>query len=224
MSRVGAHSESRRPDPPGDRERVEQAVRDLRAGTDVSKRADFLFHRFSGPLERQFIRWGVDLEEAHDLSQEAFKRIFQSVESFQGGPRLFESWVAWMWQIARTTWLRSERSKRALKRPQNPRPLDDLAERVQAAGRPPGPLDQVLNREALEMVRNAVDELPDQEFKCVILYYYQGRKTREIAVILKIAPGTVKAHLSHARAKLKKRLGEYFEYEPKLGSEGESRV
>lgn len=212
------HTPSDSGDATDDRQRVERAVRHLQAGTKVEDSFDFLFRRFSTPLRRQLVRWGSDPEEARDLNQETFQRIFQSVQSFQGGDRLFESWVAWIWRIARTTRLRHERSKRAVKRPQNPQPLEEIDEGREPTARPPRQLDRVLGREVNRRLREAVDELPEQELKCVILYYYQGMKTRQIAVVLRIAHGTVKAHLNHARAKLKTRLGKHFEVDnPSLG-------
>lgn len=213
MPQAPAKSESGGGDRRGDRDRVEQAVRDLRAGKRVDESFDFLFRRFSPPLLRQLISWGADVDEAHDLNQEIFQRIFQRVDSFQGDHRLFESWVGWIWKIARTTWLRRERFKRAAKRHQDYQPLEGIDEMSLQAAQPSVQLDRVLDQEARRLVRDAIDQLPEQELKCVILYYYQGRKTRELSVILRIAEGTVKAHLSHARAKLRKRLGDYFEFD-----------
>ncbi len=193
-----------------DRERVEEAVRDLRTGKAEDRTFDFLFGRFTQPLIRQFMRWGADADEARDLNQETFQRIFQSMESFQGEERVFESWVAWIWKIARTTWLRNLRRKRAAKRPQDVEPLEEVEEPSSLA---PAQLERMLTREAQQQVKSAINALPEQELKCVILFYYQGLKTREISVVLRIAPGTVKAHLSHARSKLKARLGDYFDLE-----------
>ena len=47
----------------------------------------------------------------------------------------------------------------------------------------------------------------------MILFYFQEKKIRQISVILNIAEGTVKAHLNHARAKLKTRLEDRFDFE-----------
>lgn len=200
-----------RDDAGSDRQSIEQAVRDLRAGVRVEDSFDVLFRRFSSPLRRQLMSWGASAEEARDLNQETFHRIFQDVKGFQGGDRLFESWVGWIWKIARTTWLRSLRHKHAQKRPQEAQPLEEVDEIHERTSLPPRQLDQVLDEEIRERVRSAIDELPEQELKCVLLYYYQGMKTREIAVILRIAQGTVKAHLNHARTKLRTRLGSLFE-------------
>lgn len=194
---------------PGDPERVERAVRNLQARRDVEGSFDFLFHRFSPALKRQLMRWGAPPEEARDLNQEVFQRIYRDVGRFRGGEPFFRSWVAWVWQIARTTWLRHLRARRAQKRPTDPQPLESVhEERDLRIADPPGQLDRVLHRELEDEVRTAVEELPPQELRCVILHYYQGLSTREISVILKIARGTVKAHLHHARSKLVTRLGD----------------
>jgi RNA polymerase sigma-70 factor, ECF subfamily len=196
-----------------DRERVERAVRDLQAGTGLPRSFDLLFHRFSTPLHRQFLRWGASPEEARDLNQETFQRIFQDAGSFRGSDdRLFESWIGWIWKIAHTTWLRSRRWQRAEKRPQNPQSLDAVDEREPLAAGPPRQLERLLRKEVGLKLRRAIEELPEQELKCVILYYYRELKTKQVAVILGIAQGTVKAHLSHARAKLEEKLGGHVDF------------
>ena len=53
-----------------------------------------------------------------------------------------------------------------------------------------------------------VMELPEDFRMVVILYYYEGFSTKEIAKILKISGGTVKSRLSRARQKLKVLLEE----------------
>lgn len=51
-----------------------------------------------------------------------------------------------------------------------------------------------------------VRELPEEFRNVVILYYYDGFQTKEIAGILKISEGTVKSRLNRARKKLRTAL------------------
>ena len=51
-----------------------------------------------------------------------------------------------------------------------------------------------------------VKSLPPNFSEIIILYYYEGFSTKEIASILKIAEGTVKSRLSRAREQLKEML------------------
>lgn len=53
-----------------------------------------------------------------------------------------------------------------------------------------------------------VMELPDEFRDMVILYYYEGFQTKEIAQMLNLPEGTVKSRLGRARAKLKNALEE----------------
>jgi RNA polymerase sigma-70 factor (ECF subfamily) len=55
-------------------------------------------------------------------------------------------------------------------------------------------------------VWGSVMELGEQHRQIVILYYYDGFSTREIARILKVPEGTVKSRLSRARQNLKEIL------------------
>ena len=55
-------------------------------------------------------------------------------------------------------------------------------------------------------VWDSVMELGEQHRQIVILYYYDGFSTREIARILKVPEGTVKSRLSRARQNLKEIL------------------
>lgn len=55
-------------------------------------------------------------------------------------------------------------------------------------------------------VWDSVMELGEQHRQIVILYYYDGFSTREIARILRIPEGTVKSRLSRARQNLKEIL------------------
>jgi RNA polymerase sigma factor (sigma-70 family) len=57
-------------------------------------------------------------------------------------------------------------------------------------------------------VWQAVRALPRRQHEVAVLRYYGGLSINEIAEALHITPGTVKAHLHHARAQLAKRLGE----------------
>ena len=53
---------------------------------------------------------------------------------------------------------------------------------------------------------SAVRALPDRERAAVTLHYLEDLSIAEVAQILEVAPGTVKASLSHARQKLRSAL------------------
>lgn len=53
---------------------------------------------------------------------------------------------------------------------------------------------------------DVVTSMPRNFSEIIILYYYEGFSTKEIAQILRIAEGTVKSRLSRAREKMKELL------------------
>ncbi len=59
------------------------------------------------------------------------------------------------------------------------------------------------NSECITDIWESVLVLEDELRTIVVMYYYQGFKTNEIASILKLPDGTIKSRLSRARKKLK---------------------
>jgi RNA polymerase sigma-70 factor (ECF subfamily) len=53
-----------------------------------------------------------------------------------------------------------------------------------------------------------VRELPDQQRAAVVLHYVEDRPIADVATVLEVSDGTVKTHLSRARATLAARLTE----------------
>jgi RNA polymerase sigma-70 factor (ECF subfamily) len=60
--------------------------------------------------------------------------------------------------------------------------------------------------ERAALLRELVDLLPDRLRRTVLLYYFEERSTREVALMLGCPEGTVKTHLFRARAALVEQL------------------
>ncbi len=73
-------------------------------------------------------------------------------------------------------------------------------------GSPPGRREDERLDEALDLWR-AVRALPDRQREALVLYYIADRPIQEVALLMKCAEGTVKAHLAKARAALREVLG-----------------
>ncbi len=58
------------------------------------------------------------------------------------------------------------------------------------------------NRETRQMIRDLIDDLPDDQKLVIYMYYYQGLKIREIAEALEISENTVKSRMMYAKKKL----------------------
>ena len=67
-----------------------------------------------------------------------------------------------------------------------------------------------MRRERLAALREAIAELSPKQRLCMELRVYQERSVQEIAVVLRISPETVKAHLFQARQRLWEKLHPIF--------------
>ena len=75
----------------------------------------------------------------------------------------------------------------------------------------PAPGEEMLQRERALVLRQAIDRLPEQMRKCLVLRVDHEMRYKEIAMVLRLSPETVKVHLAHARRRLQEELGPYFE-------------
>jgi len=187
-----------------------EAVRAFQEGRDREGSFRQLVDTCYPQVRAYFARRVFSTEECLELTQETFLRIYRGLDGFRH-QALFRTW---MFRIAQTTylaWLR--RQKREVEAQRSPA----VAERIGGSTsdhpgwdehEPVGvsretPLDGVLRKEARERLAQAVGALPEQERRCMTLRVYHDLSHQEIADFLGLAVGTVKAHLHHAREKLR---------------------
>lgn len=190
-----------------------------RAGLDEAFRQ--LFDRHGEEIFRFFLRQGLPTEDARELTQETFVRVYQGMDGFRGEATA----RTWVFTIARNAFRNALRHEGAAKRQGGEVPLDpapspgeaDLPEREPPDPEATDPLESVLSRERRERLRRAVEELPDRMRHCVLLRVYQDRKYREIATVLQVSIETVKSQLHQAKGRLRRRLGEEFQGWDDLG-------
>lgn len=173
------------------------------------------FERFFAPVYSFFLNRGIPREEARDLTQETFLRVYQSMSGFRGEA----SFETWLFQIATNLWRNRVRGQHAEKRAAQEVSLESAAEdgRQLPLDRPlpgvapqTGPLEGLLAGEQRAVLRQALDDLPPRMRRCVLLRIDQDLKYREIAELLRVSIETVKSQLSQARDRLEAQVGRYF--------------
>ncbi|CAO3350746.1 sigma-70 family RNA polymerase sigma factor [Azospirillum melinis] len=130
--------------------------------------------------------------DAEDLVQEALTRAVARADSFQAGTNL----RAWLFTILHNVHVNQVRSKAA--RPQEV-DVDDVESKLVS---PPRQEERV---ELREMMR-AVDELPEEQRKVLLLVALEGLKYDEVADMLGVPIGTVMSRLSRAREAVRAKL------------------
>jgi RNA polymerase sigma-70 factor (ECF subfamily) len=188
-------------------------VEQWQAGIDPEGSFHRIFNQFYGLVFSYFTRKGFSTEESQDLVQETFLRVHKSLGTFRRESR-FETWL---FQITANVYRNTLRSQSTRKRDAPEVSLDDVfetgaggGEPAVAADLPTGPLDDLLAGERAQMLHDALNELPSQMRRCVLLRVDQDLKYREIADLMRVSIDTVKAHLFQARQLLKVKLGDYF--------------
>lgn len=138
-------------------------------------------------------------EDAADLTQEAFLRLFQVIGSYRGETKF----TTWLYRLVTNLGLDQLRKRgRAREADLDETTVDwpDLDPEI----------DPELNQdraETRERVRAALDELPTAYRLALTLYYFRELKYEEIAAILGLPLNTVKAHLRRGKMALAQRLG-----------------
>ncbi|NLD73375.1 MAG: sigma-70 family RNA polymerase sigma factor [Chloroflexi bacterium] len=175
----------------------EDVLRRARQG-DVLAFADLVRETEQGVYN---IAYGVlgNPQEAQDMAQEVYLRVWRSLSSFRGE----SAFGTWLYRITVNTCLNRRRQLRALLN----RVEDDGAlERLPSPGI--DPLAATVRRERQEFLWSLVDQLPPNYRLVITLFYRQQLSYAEIADVLLVPLGTVKAHLNRARRALAQRLSQ----------------
>ncbi len=187
--------------PPDDDDPSLRLVALIQAGIDPEENFERLYKRHYRSIRNFFLRRGFRPEEAHDLTQDVFLRVYRGIGTFRQDSR-FETWI---FTIASHTWKNELRRRSAASRSGAEESLDeesDTGRSRQVSSPSPSPLEDALRKERDLRLKEAAERLPPQMRQCFALWYWEGFKYREIAVLLNISIETVKAHIHQAKKKL----------------------
>lgn len=148
-----------------------------------------LMDQYEVALKRMCCAYLRDASLAEDAVQETFVKAYKSLDSFRGE----SDEKTWLMRIAintckdmrRASWFRY------------------VDRHVTLESIPAPTCDQTFEHAELVM---DIMRLPRKYLEVVLLHYYQGMTTREIAQVLKIPHQTVSSRLRHAREKLRATL------------------
>ena len=177
----------------------EQIVAAILAG----RGGDFevLVRRHQGPIYNFLLRMLHDSEEALDMTQEVFLKVFCSLERFD--PRF--RFTTWMYRIASNAAIDLIRKRRPGTVLSLDAPISEDSDCVrEVAGTVPSPDEMLQARETQGHLEEALKSLP-LEYRQVLLLRHQGeRRYDEIAKITGLPIGTVKNRIFRAREMLRK--------------------
>jgi RNA polymerase sigma-70 factor (ECF subfamily) len=150
-----------------------------------------LYDRYAGQIYR-FVRARVrDDGLAEDITAEVFLSALKHIKGYQDQGRPFSCWLYRIAVNAVATHYRSQRS---------PLPLDEQLDLVSPLR---DPLDEVVGRERVRTVWEAVDRLPAQQRAAMILKFSEDMTMEEIGTVLGKSPAAAKLLIYRAVQRLR---------------------
>ena len=147
-------------------------------------------------------------EDARDLTQEVFIRMYRTLDSYDAGRGAFMTWVTTLTRNLLVDHFRRTKQDRMTESidatPSEREDSTPLGERIPDRG--PTPDSRVQSREAGSLVHQALQRLSPELREAVILRDLQDMDYREIATVLKVPEGTVKSRINRGRAELARHL------------------
>ncbi len=179
-----------------------------------------LVERYQGRAFRLALRVMRDEEQAKDVVQEAFLKVYRSLDRFEGR----SSFYTWFYRIVMNLCLDQKRRQppgrlvewdegHALETPVGTG-LDAVDPTHQRATGPAGDLERL---ELRTVLHSAIEELPDEARRTLLLREVDGLSYAEISKVLGIPKGTVMSRLHHARRRVRALLEESGMSEPGKG-------
>jgi len=141
-------------------------------------------------------------QDAEEVAQDAFVKVFKKIHTFKGEAK-FSTWFYRILINQCYDFLRKHKMRKVFEWTNKEEGLPDPLLNIKEKGDPRASL---LNDEMKSFIDHAVMRLPKQQKTVFIFHYLRGKKLSEIAVILKMSEGGVKANLFQAREKLKASL------------------
>jgi len=139
------------------------------------------------------------VDEAEDVTQEIFVKVYRSLDRFQPSDGSFP---AWLMTVARHHAI--DRYRR--RRDERHRVADDPAALAAVPAQDEGPLKSLEREERKSLVHRGLRSLPPALREPLILCDLEGLSQEEAAASLGVPVGTVKSRLNRGRLELAKRL------------------
>jgi RNA polymerase sigma-70 factor (ECF subfamily) len=171
-----------------------EIIRRAQAGDEIA--FEELIQVYSPVLYRVVRRMSCDPQETESIVQEAFWRTWRSLGKYNNDAPFFPYLITIALNLQRDLW----------RKEQGYSEIDVEVEFAQVEDAKPGPEKLSEDREVLEYLEDAVNQLP-LVYRTVIALRYQGEMSYdEIAKTLKLPVNTVRTYLFRAKQLLRKHM------------------
>jgi RNA polymerase sigma-70 factor (ECF subfamily) len=186
---------------PGLQEQDDRLIADALQGDQKAYEA--LLARHNKAIFHVVMKIVRNRDEAQDLVQETFMKAFNALASYRSEYRF----STWLYKIAANCAIDFVRKKR-IEALSLDKPIETKNGRVdfEVPDSSWDPEQDLVRKQKLKSIDEAIDSLPDKYREVIIYRHRDDKPYEEIAGILRVPVGTVKARIFRARELLKKKL------------------
>lgn len=169
-----------------------------------------IIKRYKQPLTNYLYRMLNDYEEAVDLAQEAFVRVYFAIERYHSK----YAFSTYIYRIATNLAISEirKRKRRKLFSLTGFRQFDGNEEKqFQPEDEKPLPEEDLISDEKLQIIEKAIVALPEKYRVPIVLREIEEKTYEEIADILELGLGTTKSRISRGRGLLREKMRDYFD-------------
>ena len=183
-----------------------QLMLDVKAGDEQS--FELLLQRYRTPLVNFLYRMVRAREEAEDLAQEVFLRVYRARKDYVPSAKF----TTWLFRIATNLALNSVRDNRyqrmevSLDAPVTTDAEDGDEKTLDVAEKHPNIEQHLIEEARRKMIRQAIEKLPEKQRAAVLLHKYQELDYGEISKILECSESALKSLLFRAYQTLRVEL------------------
>jgi len=185
---------------------VNSLVRRCIAGDAVAW--EEIVQRYNRRIYNICYRFAGSADDAQDLTQEVFIKMFRTLSSYDVERGAFMTWVTTITRNLLVDHFRKTKQDRMTDSmdtaSSDHEDAQPLSEQIPDQSAPPDA--RVRSREVSETVHAALSKISPELREAVILRDLQDMDYREIATVLKVPEGTVKSRINRGRAELARLL------------------
>ncbi|OPG15144.1 RNA polymerase sigma factor [Ferroacidibacillus organovorans] len=169
----------------------------------IARREQAALETFYDRYERMVfsfaLRCVADRSLAEEVVQDVFTRLWRSAERYDGQKAKVSTWL-----LTITRRIAIDHHRKSMRNVPVQSDVDDRLQQLEESD--PGPPEQVEANEMKDLVRSALNRLPNDQREAIERMYYQGQTQKEIAEAIRVPLGTVKGRIRLGLARLREQI------------------
>ena len=163
-----------------------------------------LVQRHERSLINFFFHFSWDRQFAEDCAQEVFVKLYKHLDSYEPKAKF----TTFLYRVARNHWIDKVRASKGKTVSLESSTLGEegraLKDRLPSGAE--SPVDTLTRQETRDLMKSAIERLPEDQKMVVVFSEIQGLKYQEISEIMGVPVGTIKSRMFTAMQRLKEIL------------------